>query len=138
MELNTFTNELLGVVVVKATDPISEYYKEFADFYKRHNMIVDNRLFDDFTKKFGHQIYNMDGRATCNVEAGDDFDFEYGAKLAKERYLKSFETFRINMYSMIFEKVYTTLMGAKDRMYFAINRRDWRDSKINSIITRAE
>ena len=96
MQFQTFVNEKKSTVTVKAIDPMSEYLAEFCNFYKKMNSYPDMAVFDEFVETYGKQIRKMAGIATCNTEAGDIFDFEFGAALAYERYLKVFETYRIN------------------------------------------
>ena len=105
MRFQTFVNEKKNTVVVKVEDAKTEYLAEFCNFYKRYNMCPDMNLFDEFLIAYGKQIDKMAGIATCNVEAGDNFNVVFGEALARERYLKVFETYRINMYDMMVAKI---------------------------------
>ena len=134
MKFQVFVNEKKNTVAVKAINPINEYYIEYCNFYKKHGLRADSTLFDEFINIYGRQINKMVGIATCNTAAGDIFNEEIGRKIAHERFMKVFESYRINMYHMITAKMDNIAWSAATRMNNCAGRRDERDTKISQII----
>lgn len=138
MKFLTFVNENKNTVVVKAEDAMSEYLAEFCNFYKKYNMYPDMDLFGEFINTYGKQIDKMVGIATCNVQAGDSFSSAFGEALARERYLKVFETYRINMYDMMVAKIDNMTASAFSKMRNCDFRRKERADKIADMTTEVE
>ena len=136
MKFQVFINEKKNTVAVKAINPIHEYYKEFTLFYNKFGFHPYVETFEEFVDKYERQIDKMVGIATCNVEAGDVFDAELGEKIARERYLKLFETYRIKMYQMITNKLDKATSESFRRINYCTYRYKERDNKINNIIAR--
>ena len=134
MKFLTFVNEKKNTVAVKVEDAKTEYLVEFCNFYKKYNMYPDMSLFDEFLTAYGEQIDKMIGIATCNVEAGDNFNVVFGEALARERYLKVFETYRINMYDMMVAKIDNMTASAFSKMTNCDLRRKERADKIKNKI----
>lgn len=134
MRFQVFVNKDKGTVVVKAEDPMSEYRKEFCDFYERNNATCDFKLLYEFCVKYRRQIEKMVGISTCNYSAGDVFDRELGEKIARERYLKVFETYRIKMYEMIYRKFDAMRKLTFNRYDYCIRRRLDRELKIDKLV----
>lgn len=134
MDFQIFVNKEKGTVAVKCKDPFEEYFIEFRSFYKKMDMPVDYKVYDDFVFKYGHQIDKMVGVATCNLEAGDIFEEEYGIALAQERFLKAFENYRIHLYEMMEDKLERAANVGYDRMVFCRERWQEREDKIDIII----
>lgn len=134
MKFQTFVNESKNTVIVKVEDAKDEYLVEFCNFYKRYNMYPDMSLFDEFISAYGKQIDKMVGIATCNVEAGDNFNVVFGEALARERYLKVFESYRINMYNMMYDKLDKMRDYADARWSACSHRRFDREDKIDNKI----
>lgn len=138
MKFLTFVNENKNTVVVKAEDAMAEYLAEFCNFYKKYNMYPDMELFDEFINAYGKQIDKMVGIATCNVQAGDSFSPVFGEALARERYLKVFETYRINMYDMMVAKIDNMTASAFSKMSNCDFRRKERADKIAYMTTEVK
>ena len=134
MEIRTFVNPEKRVVVVKITDAIDELDKEFARFYRKFNVVVDWSLWNDFTKKHRHELNNVMGMATCNVDAGDVFDAEIGERIARERCLKRFELLRQRMYHMIAAKQDKIFEEAARRQVRSYGREVRRVENIDKIL----
>ena len=134
MKFLTFVNEKKNTVAVKVEDAKTEYLVEFCNFYKKYNMYPDMSLFDEFLTAYGEQIDKMIGIATCNVEAGDNFNVVFGEALARERYLKVFETYRINMYDMMVAKIDNMTVSAFSKMRNCEFRKEERADKIENKI----
>ena len=134
MEFQVFVNENKGTVAVKAIDPIREYHNEFFNFYNRFNIPYDYSLFKEFCNEYEKQIKKMVGISTCNFSAGDVFNRERGEAIARERYLKVFETYRINMYDMINRKLEEMKKLSFDRFNYCVDRRFDRENKINKLV----
>ena len=130
MEFRVFVNETKGTVAVKAVDPMQELYEEFANFYRKYNVMMDFNVFNNFSKLYRQQIMKMAGIATCNFSEGDVFDREYGESLAKERYLKNFESYRILMYDFMADKLTEMANAASKRLGICVSRRIDRDETI--------
>ena len=134
MKFLTFVNEKKNTVAVKVEDAKTEYLVEFCNFYKKYNMYPDMSLFDEFLTAYGEQINKMIGIATCNVEAGDNFNVVFGEALARERYLKVFETYRINMYDMMYGKLDKMREYSEARWAACFRRRFEREDRIENKI----
>ena len=133
MKFLTFVNEEKGIVTVKAEDALSEYWREFVDLCRRYD-VYSYDLWAKFEDKFGKQIQDMRGFSTCNVAAGEKFDFEVGFMIAKERYLKNFETYRIHMYEMIQDKFDEIAETARLRKLSCMQRSVVREERLDSLI----
>lgn len=134
MDFQIFVNKERGTVAVKCKDPFEEYFTEFCNFYKKMEMPKDYKVYDGFVLKYGHQIDKMVGVATCNFEAGDNFEEEYGIALAQERFLKAFEKYRIHLYEMMEDRFSRAANTAYYRMVFCRERWQEREDKIDIII----
>lgn len=136
MEFKFYVDKKNHTVVAKAVDPYKEYLEEFKNFYRKNNMTPDYSVWENFVEKEHSQIDKMVGISVCNTAAGDNFSENLGKKIAKERYLKIFEAYRIHLYTMIarkFSNIYTQawIRAEKSRM-----RRLERDDKISDLLTR--
>lgn len=138
MEFRFFINEEKGTVAVKAIDPLEEYYREFRQFYYKYKMDPDYTLFEAFIDAYADQINKMVGVASCNREEGDNFNLDFGKELARQRYMKTFESFRINMYAMMLKKLDTTIEQIVKRLNFSCARRAERENIIADMTARAE
>lgn len=133
MEFQTFINTDKGIATVKVKNPLREYYEEYCNFYKKCGVYLDNSVFSEFIRLYGKQIDKMVGTAQCNKDAGDTFDVTFGAELAYERYLKVFESYRINLYDMMAEHFAKMANIASSRMNHCIERKYDRVNKIEEL-----
>lgn len=138
MKFRFFINEEKGTVAVKAIDPLEEYYREFLQFYHKYKMDPDYTLFEAFIGAYSDQINKIVGVASCNREEGDEFNLDFGKELARQRYMKTFESFRINMYAMILGKLDATIGAVVKRLNFSCTRRAERENIIADMTARAE
>lgn len=135
MEIRTFVNPEKRVVVVKITDAANEFEKELFDFYRKFRLNTDWKVWRDFTEKYRHEINNVTGMATCNVDAGDVFDAEIGERIARERCLKNFEQLRQRMYRMIAVKQDKVFEEAARRQVRSYGRERSRIENVAKILT---
>ena len=72
----------------------------------------------------------------------EKYDLEVAAtvskELARQRYMKTFESFRINMYAMMLKKLDTTIEQVVKRLNFSCARRAERENIIADMTARAE
>ena len=131
MAFNIICNEKNKTVIAYMDDPIAELYKEFYEFYKKNDIFTGS--FEKFNSKYGKQINAIRGIARCNTEKGDIFDAKIGEKIATQKYLKIFESYRTLMYRMILEDLNILRTKAEKRIFNSINRRRRRSNKINDL-----
>ena len=99
MEYAVYVNEEKGIVTVKITNAVEQLVNEFAMFCQKNEIVFDGAYFEAFCKKYEKQMNKLIGFATCNKEAGDEFNVEYGYKLAHERAMAYFEAYRTKFYT---------------------------------------
>lgn len=136
MEFKFYVDKKRYTVVAKAIDPYKEYYEEFKNFYRKNSMTPDYSIWESFVEKEHNQIDKMVGISVCNTAAGDNFSENLGKKIAKERYLKTFEAYRIHLYTMIARKFSDMYSQAWIRTEKSIMRRLERDDKISGLLMR--
>ena len=136
MNFLSYVNKDKGIVAIKADNAMEELYNEYFEFFYKYGMPMDRRLFEEFSKKYEYRINKIVGLADCNYEHGDVFDVELGTKLAKERYMKTFESYRYKMYNMILEKNNAFATHINKRLDTSANRRKDRYDNIDEIISK--
>ena len=101
IDFSTFVNEEKGVVAVRINNGLRQLCDEYNLFCLKNQTYFDNKFWDTFMGLYGKQIDKIVGLSTCNYDAGDVFDAEFGANLAKERALVCFEGYRTKMFTML-------------------------------------
>ena len=133
MFFQTYVNVEKRTLVVKGTNPVEELYREYLDFFHKHKLHPYG-LFDAFEKKYGSQIEKITGVAQCNEDFGDVFDEDFGFELAKERYMKTFESYRVLMYNMIYNHLASVSNKAFKKVESAVIRKLGREDNVNDLI----
>ena len=133
MFFQTYVNVEKRTVVVKGTNPVEELYREYLDFFHKHSLHPYG-LFDAFEKKYGGQIEKITGVAQCNEDFGDVFDEDFGFELAKERYMKTFESYRVLMYNMIYNHLASVSNMAFKKVESAVIRKVGRENNVDDLI----
>ena len=134
MEYNIHVNEEKGVVAVRIMNGVSQLANEFAMFCHKNNTYFDRGYFESFVGKYGKQIDKLVGLATCNTEAGDTFDADFGARLAKERVMAYFEGYRTKFYTGYCLKLDNIAECASYRAEASDERRCNRIDRVNDLI----
>lgn len=101
MEFSTFINEEKGVVAVRINNGMDQLRRELDLFFYKNNVDFNYDLWCKFKDEYGKQVDKLVGLATCNYEAGDEFNAEFGHNLAKERVMAYFEVYRTKMFTML-------------------------------------
>ena len=134
MQYNIHVNEEKGVVAVRIMNGVEQLANEFAMFCQKNDTYFDGVYFDSFMEKYGKQIDKLVGLATCNTEAGDTFDVEFGTRLAQERVMAYFEGYRTKLYTGYCLKMDSLAEKASHRAELSDERRCNRIDRVNDLI----
>lgn len=134
MQYAIHVNEDKGVVAVRVMDGMEQLANEFAMFCRKNGMCFDYDYFDSFAAKYSKQIDKLVGLATCNSEAGDGFDTEFGVRLAQERVMAYFEGYRTKLYTGFCLKMDAIAEKASQRAEKSDERRYERIDRVNDLI----
>ena len=134
MQYNIHVNEEKGVVAVRIMNGVSQLANEFAMFCQKNDIYFDGEYFKSFMEKYGKQIDKLVGLATCNTEAGDTFDVEFGTRLAQERVMAYFEGYRTKFYTGYCLKMDSLAEKASHRAELSDERRCNRIDRVNDLI----
>ena len=128
-DFDIYVNKTLGVVVAKFPDAAEELRLDFARRMKKFWGSFDGDYWhqlDTFIKpwflKNGVLMNNLIGKARCNFEDGDEFDVEYGKKLAKKRLAEKLETYRCDFYSYMWNVMLDLIFVFNERIDFHYER----------------
>lgn len=127
-------NEEKGVVAVRIMNGISQMHNEYYMFCRKYEAPFDYDYFDSFVGQYGKQIDKLVGLATCNTDAGDEFDVEFGTRLAQERVMACFEGYRTKFYTGLCLKYDTIADKASARAEKSDERRCNRIDRVNDLI----
>ena len=134
MQYNIHVNEEKGVVAVRIMNGVNQLANEFAMFCHKNDTYFDSGYFESFMEKYGKQIDKLVGLATCNAEAGDTFDVEFGTRLAQERVMAYFEGYRTKFYTGYCLKMDSLAEKASRRAELSDDRRCNRIDRVNDLI----
>lgn len=134
MQYTIHVNEEKGIVAVRIMDGVRQLANEFAMFCGKNGFYFDGEYFDSFVNKYGKQIDKIVGLATCNTEAGDTFDTDFGVRLAQERAMTCFEGYRTKLYTGFCIKLDTLAEKASRRAELSDERRCNRIDRVNDLI----
>ena len=134
MQYAIHVNEEKGVVAVRIMDGVNQLANEFAMFCRKNNTYFDGEYFESFVNKYGKQVDKIVGLATCNTEAGDTFDVEFGVRLAQERAMSWFEGYRTKFYTGYCLKLDDIAERASRRAEASDERRCNRIDRVNDLI----
>ena len=134
LQFAIYVNEEKGITSVRILNGVDQLAAEFDMFCKKNEIDFDYRYFRSFVTKYGKQIDKLIGFSTCNTEAGDNFDAEFGVELAKERVLTYFEGFRTKFYTGFCLKMDSIAEMASIRAEMSDNRRYDRIEQVNTLI----
>ena len=134
MQYNIHVNEEKGVVAVRIMNGVEQLANEFAMFCQKNDTHFDGAYFNSFMDKYSTQINKLVGLATCNTEAGDTFDVEFGTRLAQERVMAYFERYRTKFYTGYCLKMDSLAEKASNRAELSDERRCNRIDRVNDLI----
>lgn len=135
-EFKTYVNPALGVVVAKhptaAREMIVDFIKIFDKISRRLNMEESNPILKAIAAigyswfvKNENKLNNLTAKAYCNFDAEDEFDEEFGKKLAKKRLAVKLDRYRMNLFDTLANEAYS-LFEEFEVYSNAIDDKRWR------------
>ena len=133
MEYTIHVNEDKGVIAVRLKNGVEQLHMEYADFCRKHDAVCFS-YFNEFVAKYGKQIDKLVGISTCNRDGGDVFNVEFGTRLAQERVMACFESYRTKLYTGLCLKFDAIAEMASMRAEKSDEQRFIRIERVNELV----